>query len=485
MLGSLSVAGSERPARYELLGELASGGMATVYLGRRRSGAGARLVAVKSIRQELAADDAFAAMFLDEATLTAKIKHPNVVATLDVVSAEGKLLIVMEYVEGLSLAKLLELAWGRKASVPPAVAVRVLTDVLRGLHAAHELVDERGRALSVVHRDVSPQNVMIGLDGVARILDFGVAKAASQRHVTERGEIKGKLSYMPPEQQLGEAVDRRSDVYAAGVVLWELLVGRRLFTARDDDELARLVFEGRVDPPSLASGQRVPAALDHVVLRALAHRREDRWWSAEQMANELRDALEPAPRGDVVATLKGIARDELAARARHVSELDSPRAAKLEREAQTVLDVLTARGADAVPEPSPFAPSPGALMAPAGDAPVTRVESPAARDVARAAESRASRRAERRAKRRRRQILVLAAIGLLVVLLMIVALVLGWKAREAEVGSPAVRDVGGTHADVHARTRGPSARRSDDRKNRGTRAVVARIAADPAAARRK
>lgn len=441
MRGSMSVAGSERPARYELLGELASGGMATVYLGRRQSGAGARLVAIKSMRQELAADEAFAAMFLDEATLTAQIKHPNVVATLDVVSAEGKLLIVMEYVEGVSLAKLLELAWGRRTRVPPAVGVRILTDVLRGLHAAHELVDERGRPLSVVHRDVSPQNVIVGLDGVARILDFGVAKAASQRHVTERGEIKGKLSYMPPEQQFGEPVDRRSDVYAAGVVLWELLVGRRLFTARDDDELARLVFEGRIDPPSVAA-EHVPPALDRVVLRALAHRREDRWWSAEQMAEELRGAVAPAPRGDVVATLRAIAQGEIDARARHVGELDSPRAARLEREAQTVLEVLTSRGAEVIPEPLPFAP-------------VTKVESPSARDGAREAsrprapsetsrpaESRASRRAKRRAARRLRLGLVIGGIILAIVLLMVVALVLGLKAREAEGASPALTSWG-------------------------------------------
>ena len=472
MLGSLSVEGPERHARYELLGELASGGMATVYLGRRRGAAGARLVAVKSMHQELAADDAFAAMFLDEATLTARIKHPNVVSTLDVVSADGKLLIVMEFVEGVSVGRLLELAAARRTHVPPAVVVSVLCDVLRGLHAAHELVDENGRPLSVVHRDVSPQNVLIGLDGVARILDFGVAKAASHRHVTAQGEIKGKLAYMPPEQQFGEPVDRRSDVYAAGIVLWELLVGRRLFTARDDDELVRQMFEGTVAPPSTVAPVPVPRAIDHVVLRALSRERQDRGWSAEQMANALRAALEPASRAEVVATIASIAREEIEQRAAHVRALQTSRAPRLEREAQTVLDVLTARGNETIPEPVPFAP-------------VTKVESPSARESARAvAESRAARRAQRRAQRRLRLILTLVGVGLLVVALMVLALVLGRKTREAEGESPSVR-LEPTTTPTLEPSPGPPARKSRKMWGAGSLAAAARdrITADPVASR--
>ena len=204
-----------------------------------------------------------------------------------------------------------------------------------------------------MHRDVSPQNVIIGVDGVARILDFGVAKAAVQRHVTERGEIKGKLAYMPPEQQLGELVDRRSDVYAAGVVLWEMLVGRRLFTAPDEDELVRQVFETEVAGPSLAAAHPIPRDLDRVVLRALAKKREDRWWSAEQMANALCDALPPARPGDVATFVGTIARREIEQRIRHVRQLQGHQAVPLEREAQTVLEVLTGRGADKLPTPAP------------------------------------------------------------------------------------------------------------------------------------
>ena len=232
---------------------------------------------------------------------------------------------------------------------------------------------------------------------------------------------------MPPEQQFGEPVDRRSDVYAAGIVLWELLVGRRLFTARDEDELVRQMFEGRIAPPSTVAPAPVPRAIDHVVLRALSRKREDRWWSAEQMANALRDALEPASRVEVAAAIATIAREEIEQRAAHVQALQTPRAPRLEREAQTVLDVLTARGKETIPEPVPFAPA-------------TKVESPGARESARAnAESRAARRAQRRAERRLRLILALVGIGLLLALLMVIALVLGRKTREAEGESPSVR----------------------------------------------
>jgi serine/threonine-protein kinase len=288
-------------------------------------------------------------------------------------------------------------------------------------------VDERGRPLSVVHRDVSPQNVIIGVDGVARILDFGVAKAAVQRHVTEQGEIKGKLAYMPPEQQFGELVDRRSDVYAAGVVLWEMLVGRRLFTAPDEDELVRLVFEMEVPAPSVVAGHPVPRELDHVVLRALAKRREERWWSAEQMASALSDALRPAAPAEVASILTTIAGREIEQRRRHVRELQGKQSLPLEREAQTVLEVLTARGADKLPGPSAFSPP-------------TKVETPLARESARrrsSPDARASRRAERRARRQRRLVFTLAGVVLLVLFLMAIALFLGRRAREAELEDPA------------------------------------------------
>jgi serine/threonine-protein kinase len=215
--------------RYEILSELATGGMATVYLGRLRGPHGfARLVAVKAMHPQLAKDRIFHDMFLDEARLSARIRHPNVVPTIDVVSERGHLLLVMEYVEGESLGALARLH-REKGGFPQAIACAIAHDMLAGLHGAHETTGEDGKGLGLIHRDVSPQNILVGVDGLARVLDFGVAKAAGRVHVTQSGEVKGKIPYMPPEQLAGEDLDRTVDVYAAGVVLWEMLTGRRLF----------------------------------------------------------------------------------------------------------------------------------------------------------------------------------------------------------------------------------------------------------------
>ena len=203
---------------YELLHELAAGGMATVYLGRKRGVGGfERLVAIKCCHPHLRRDPAFVAMFLDEARLAARIHHPNVVATLDV-SDEDALYFVMEYVEGTSLAEWIARLALLDQRIAPALLLRVIIDGLGGLHAAHELRDHDGKSFQLVHRDVSPQNILVGLDGGTRIADFGIAKAESRATRTRTGQVKGKTGYMPPEQILGEPLDRRADVYAAGVV---------------------------------------------------------------------------------------------------------------------------------------------------------------------------------------------------------------------------------------------------------------------------
>ena len=436
---------------YELLGELAQGGMATVFIGRRksrRSGRRRELVAIKSMKQELAEDEAFATMFLDEATLTARIKHPNVVQTLDVASEGGKLLIVMEYVPGVSLARLLELNMKSRQSIPPRIVSAIVCDLLRGLHAAHELVDGNGHRLNVVHRDVSPQNVLVGADGIARILDFGVAKASSQRHVTMRGEIKGKLAYMPPEQAVGDAVDPRADVYAAGVVLWESLVGRRLFTGKREEDVVKQIFEGTVDPPSLVADEPLPAAVDHVVLRALARSRDDRWASASDMADRLASALSPAHHDEVAAYVSHAAHTELSQRAALVRELEE-QSQPLDLESQTLQSILTGRaerGEIAVasvppPPPGPFSPTRNERVRPPASVPppmpmpmpMPSMRMPASAPPPSQKPSRSSLRREARRKRRRvRMQLGFAVAGIVILILMTVALVLGRRAREAE-----------------------------------------------------
>jgi eukaryotic-like serine/threonine-protein kinase len=282
-----------RIGRYLVCEEIASGGMASVHLGRLIGPAGfARTVAIKRLHPQLAKDPEFSLMLLDEARLAARIRHPNVVSTLDVITEAGELLLVMDYVHGEALSRLWRTTRQAGRRVPPNVASAISIDLLLGLHAAHEATDDDGRPLGIVHRDVSPQNVLVGSDGVARVVDFGVAKASSRLQTTHDGQLKGKLAYMAPEQLLKQGVDRRTDVYAAGVVLWELLSGERLFASDDFAAVIALVLRGEVQAPGgVVSG--LPAAVDEVVLRALASRPEQRFATAREMAHALERALPP------------------------------------------------------------------------------------------------------------------------------------------------------------------------------------------------
>lgn len=259
--------------------------MATIHLGRLAGPVGfARTVAIKRLHPPFAKDPEFVSMFLDEARLASRVVHPNVVSTLDVVSEDGEIFLVMEYVPGESLAQLLKAA--PDSRVPPSLATAVMMGVLHGLHAAHEATREDGRAMFMVHRDVSPQNILVGTDGLARVLDFGIAKATARLQVTQEGQLKGKLGYMAPEQLEGQLVDRRTDVYAVGVVLWEALTGLRLFYGKDGAAILSTSARAAIAPPSqVAPG--VPPELDPIVLKALSFRREDRYASARDMAMAL------------------------------------------------------------------------------------------------------------------------------------------------------------------------------------------------------
>ncbi len=319
--------------RYALYGEIASGGMATVHYGRLVGPVGfSRTVAIKRLHPQFAKDPEFVSMFLDEARLAARIRHPNVVPTLDVVATQGEIFLVMEYVQGESLSRMARTMRERDVRIPPRIVASIMSGVLHGLHAAHEARDERGEALGIVHRDVSPHNVLVGGDGIARVLDFGVAKAAGRTQTTREGQLKGKLSYMAPEQITGE-VTRQTDVYAAAIVLWELLTGDRLFSADNQAAVMAKVLGGVVEAPSkiMIEGGFTPdtvtlrglEALDAVVLRALDRDPSKRFETARDMAIALERCVGLASPNEVGEWVESVANDVLAKRATNIAAIES------------------------------------------------------------------------------------------------------------------------------------------------------------------
>lgn len=313
---------SRRVGRYLVCDEIASGGMATVHFGRMIGEAGfSRTVAIKRLHDSYAKDPDFVAMFVDEARVAARIHHPNVVDTLDVVDAGGALLLVMEYLHGESLSRLLKCAARDGEAVPLDVASAIVCDALLGLHAAHEATTEAGAPLDLVHRDVSPQNIFVGADGITRVVDFGIAKAMGRVHTTREGQLKGKLAYMAPEQIVGGAVDRRADVYATGVVLWEMLTGRSLFRGENEAATMRNALDKPVPAPSEVVAS-VPPAIDGVVLRALARDKGERYATAREMARALEACVAPASARKIAEWVDVLAGDRLAERKRRLVEIE-------------------------------------------------------------------------------------------------------------------------------------------------------------------
>lgn len=282
--------------RYELYEPIASGGMATVHYGRLAGPAGfSRPVAIKRLHPHLARDPEFVAMFLDEARLAVRIQHLNVVPTLDVVASKGEVFLVMEFVQGETLSTLWRKSLATGERIGPKIVGAVMTNALHGLHAAHEAKNEQGQPLRIVHRDVSPQNIILSPDGVARVLDFGVAKAVGRLQTTRQGNVKGKFAYMAPEQFEAEAIlDRRVDVFAAGVVCWELLAGRRLFEGDQQAVILARVTSERPGPVT-EHNRDLPPEIDGVLDRALARNRGERYATARAFADDLERVLGVAP----------------------------------------------------------------------------------------------------------------------------------------------------------------------------------------------
>ena len=305
--------------RYELLTRLATGGMAELFLARERGLAGLeRLVVVKRILPHLADQPSFVEMFLREARIVARLSHPNVVQIYELGQQDRSYHIAMEYIHGSTVREMLLLAQKGGRAMPLDVTVSVVDQACRGLHAAHELKDLDGQELGLVHRDISPHNLMCTTAGHVKLLDFGVAKSTSANvEATYSGNLKGKFAYLSPEQCRHEPLDRRSDVFAMGIVLWEMLTMRLLFKRKTELDMMQAVIEGKVPPPSRFR-EEVPEAIGEVVYKALATDRDERYDSAKAMRLDLMEAarrsgIEP-DEGRVADFLEGVAGETLAER---------------------------------------------------------------------------------------------------------------------------------------------------------------------------
>lgn len=281
----------DRIDRYEICGEVDSGGMSVVYAVKRVGGVGgwSKLLAMKVILPNLARQERFATMFMDEARIMSLIQHPNVVQVHDIGQTDaGLLFMVMELLRGRSLSRLIREALRTDGMLDRAIMLAILADAAEGLHAAHETRTAEGQPAKIVHRDVSPQNIHIGFDGTVKVLDFGIAAAEGRRTETRTGELKGKLSYIAPEQILRHPTDRRADVWSLGVMAWELLVGRRLFTGENEIETLRNVDAMEVPPIALVA-RGLPVRTADVIMKSLTRDREQRPATAGLVASALRE----------------------------------------------------------------------------------------------------------------------------------------------------------------------------------------------------
>ncbi len=273
--------------KYTLLERIAVGGMAEVFLAVQSGLQGfEKYLAIKRIRPHLCGEESFLRMFLDEAKLAAQLQHPNVVQIFDLGRIGDAYFIAMEYISGRDMSRVVPRAEKLGILFPIEYALSVAASVLDGLSYAHGKTDAMGDPLNIVHRDVTPENIMVGWNGNVKILDFGIAKAANQSDQTRAGEIKGKLSYMSPEQAMGKTLDARSDVFSLGVVLYEWITGYRMFTGENEMAILKSIIDGKIYPPSYFR-EEVPEELEEILMKALAKDRDERFQSARDMQYDI------------------------------------------------------------------------------------------------------------------------------------------------------------------------------------------------------
>ncbi|HEY7111789.1 MAG TPA: TonB family protein [Thermoanaerobaculia bacterium] len=378
---------SDHYGQYEILERIASGGMAELYRARRSGVEGfQKIVAIKKILPHLADNEGFITMFADEAKLAAQLNHPNIVHIYDLGKIQGGgYFIAMEHVEGRDLRAILDSAREMGTPLPVPLAVYIASKVASALDYAHRRRDAEGRDLHIVHRDVSPQNILISYEGDIKLCDFGIAKAASKVSQTESGALKGKIQYMSPEQAWGKPIDRRSDLFSLGSVLYELLTEQKLFHGDSDLTVLENVRKANADPPSAANPD-VPKALDAIVLRALAKEPEDRYANASDLLRDLEQVLysySPAPgSADLAIFLHRLQAEESAvaeARAREAARAvpeaeveQKPRRAKaapVARRTGTVTKAPAPETAEPAPSLAAVKPAAAAAPKPGGTAP--------------------------------------------------------------------------------------------------------------------
>lgn len=350
----------QQVGRYAIFEQIAAGGMARVHLARLTGQEGfSRVVAVKRMHRHLLENQEFKRMFLEEARLAARVRHPNVVPILDVLATGEELLIVMEYVHGVSVHALMQASVKAKKNMPRPIVYSMILQMLHGLEAAHEATDERGRPLGLVHRDVSPQNVLVGVDGIARVVDFGVARAMSAKQDTDPGVLKGKHSYMAPELVHGAPATRQADVFSAATLFWELIAGRKLFGGATEVERLNAVAKGNYPSPKQYA-RDLPADVERVIVRGISAEPGERYATALEMAIELESlhvAATPRVVGEFVATL---AAEELAARMELIHQVETSGVSSVRQSlpAPAPSPVVAPEPAVATPAAKPAAPRP-------------------------------------------------------------------------------------------------------------------------------